>query len=69
MGGSTGRYDSFIVRLTRGDGGAIQGDITHAATRETIHFRDARALIAFLLARIGPGAQVELPTPLVKDRP
>ncbi len=46
---SGGRYQSFVVRILSLESGAIQGEITHVATRESTRFRDARRMVDFML--------------------
>jgi hypothetical protein len=59
-GFSDGRYDSFVIRvLSRPrDGRLVSGQVTHIATRRTLHFRDLQRVVNFMLAQLGRDAAV-----------
>lgn len=53
---SAGRYDSFVVRVSRRDAAAaelaVRGQVTHVASGRTMHFTDLERLLAFIQTQL-----------------
>jgi hypothetical protein len=49
MADTTGRYESFVLRVWRRGSRLVHGQVTHIATRRSVYFRDMRRLYAFML--------------------
>jgi hypothetical protein len=51
---SAGRYHSFVVRVfSRGAGsGVVHAQITHIASRSTLHLRDLQGIVGFIRAHM-----------------
>ena len=60
---SSGRYDSFVVRIFTRDRAAdfILGQVTHIATRETLRFTNPDRILTFILAHVGRAARLAEP--------
>jgi hypothetical protein len=58
---SPGRYHSFTVRIwSRGDTGELtHGEVVHVATRRSLHFRDLRTLLHFMLGSLKTPAELD----------
>lgn len=49
MGVSNGRYHSFLVRVWARKGRFVHGEVTDAATHESVRFREFPRLLRFIL--------------------
>jgi hypothetical protein len=52
MGVSNGRYHSFLVRIWARKGHFVHGEVTDAATHESVRFREFARLLRFILASV-----------------
>ena len=53
MSRSTGRYETFVVRIWSRAGEMVHGQVIDITTRETRYFRNPGQLVALLLRRFG----------------
>jgi hypothetical protein len=52
MGVSNGRYHSFLIRVWARKGQFVHGEVTDAATRESVRFREFPRLLRFIRAGV-----------------